>query len=170
MYRTFKIIIQSSCWRCADFSKMVISYSGASHLTTLGEFRVFSNNVDKLLVRSLMSISAIPKRTHSSLQPAQHNSIFSSPLSITTFQNNRFISSSSNSQHPNTSQFTNANRTTLKYIVAIATFVVGLSYAAVPLYRVFCQASGYGGTVTLAEANEKVENMEPIRERELTIR
>ncbi len=67
-------------------------------------------------------------------------------------------------------QLNNRNRTTLKYIVAIAIFVVGLSYAAVPLYRVFCQASGYGGTVTLTEASEKVENMEAVRERELTIR
>lgn len=71
---------------------------------------------------------------------------------------------------PNKNQLYDQNRTTLKYIVAIAIFVVGLSYAAVPLYRVFCQASGYGGTVTLTEASEKVEKMEAVRERELTIR
>lgn len=31
------------------------------------------------------------------------------------------------------------NRTTLIYVIALAIAVIGLSYAAVPLYRVFCQ-------------------------------
>lgn len=56
------------------------------------------------------------------------------------------------------------------YAIAIAITVTGLSYAAVPLYRIFCQASGYGGTVVKVDAGEKVEKMEAIRERELTIR
>ncbi len=30
--------------------------------------------------------------------------------------------------------------------------MVGLSFAAVPLYRVFCQVTGYGGTTQVAEA------------------
>ena len=89
---------------------------------------------------------------------------------VSTSLSTQHFSTSSIFQSPNTSQYTSANRTTLKYIISIAIVVVGLSYAAVPLYRVFCQASGYGGTVALAEASEKVENMEPIRERELTIR
>ena len=63
-----------------------------------------------------------------------------------------------------------ANRNTVTYITAVAVTVLGLSYAAVPLYRIFCQASGYGGTVNIADPSEKVENMEPVRERELTIR
>ena len=63
-----------------------------------------------------------------------------------------------------------ANRNTVMYAVAIAIAVTGLSYAAVPLYRIFCQASGYGGTVVKVDAGEKVEKMEAIRERELTIR
>ncbi len=29
--------------------------------------------------------------------------------------------------------------------------MLGLSYAAVPLYRMFCQATGYGGTTQVAE-------------------
>ena len=33
-------------------------------------------------------------------------------------------------------------------MTAIAVGVAGLSYAAVPLYRLYCQASGYGGTVS----------------------
>ena len=63
-----------------------------------------------------------------------------------------------------------SNQNIVMYMVALAITVVGLSYAAVPLYRLFCQASGYGGTVVRAEASAKVEKMEPIRERELTVR
>ena len=32
-------------------------------------------------------------------------------------------------------------------MLAIALGAVGLSYASVPLYRIFCQATGFGGTV-----------------------
>ena len=31
--------------------------------------------------------------------------------------------------------------------LAIAIAMVGATYGAVPLYRLFCQATGYGGTV-----------------------
>ncbi|KAI7840298.1 hypothetical protein COHA_006080 [Chlorella ohadii] len=33
------------------------------------------------------------------------------------------------------------------YYLATAVAMVGMTYAAVPLYRMFCQATGYGGTV-----------------------
>lgn len=59
---------------------------------------------------------------------------------------------------------------TVRYIVATTIVVLGLSYAAVPLYRLFCQASGYGGTVTKTDAGEKVEQMEPDRERSIVVR
>lgn len=36
---------------------------------------------------------------------------------------------------------------TAVYLVAVAVGMVGLTYAAVPLYRLFCQATGFGGTV-----------------------
>ncbi|GMH36641.1 hypothetical protein BSKO_04514 [Bryopsis sp. KO-2023] len=33
------------------------------------------------------------------------------------------------------------------YLLAVVVGMVGLTYASVPLYRMFCQATGYGGTV-----------------------
>ena len=36
-------------------------------------------------------------------------------------------------------QWSATNRRTVTYIIAIAIGVIGLSYAAVPLYRIFCQ-------------------------------
>jgi cytochrome c oxidase assembly protein subunit 11 len=47
---------------------------------------------------------------------------------------------------------------------------VGLSYAAVPLYRMFCQAYSYGGTVGIDEAGEKVEQMQKVKDRIIKIK
>lgn len=44
-----------------------------------------------------------------------------------------------------------SSRKTLMYLVGVAAAMVGASYAAVPLYRRFCQATGYGGTVQRKE-------------------
>ena len=60
----------------------------------------------------------------------------------------------------------NTNKRTVLYMTAIAVGVAGLSYAAVPLYRLYCQASGYGGTVSKVESGE---NMNPVKEREITV-
>lgn len=39
---------------------------------------------------------------------------------------------------------------------AFALGMVGVAYAAVPLYRVFCQVTGYGGTTQVSEKNSEV--------------
>lgn len=62
------------------------------------------------------------------------------------------------------------NKTTAIYIIALAITVVGASYLAVPLYRLYCQATGLGGTVKREESGEKIEQMERKPERELVIR
>lgn len=111
-------------------------------------------------VRSITS----PALSHVVYQPFQRRSLanartilFHSPC-FPLMQSRNFSSRGA----PNTS--------TVRYIIATAIVVLGLSYAAVPLYRLFCQASGYGGTVTKVEAGEKVEKMEPIRERSIVVR
>jgi len=51
-----------------------------------------------------------------------------------------------------------APRNNLKLAGALAVLVVamvGMAYAAVPLYSIFCQVTGYGGTTQRAEANLK---------------
>jgi cytochrome c oxidase assembly protein subunit 11 len=40
-------------------------------------------------------------------------------------------------------------------LTAMVALMVGAAYAAVPLYKIFCQATGYGGTTQRAEANPK---------------
>lgn len=47
------------------------------------------------------------------------------------------------------------SRKMLYYLTALVFGMVGCSYAAVPLYRRFCQATGYGGTVQRRETVEE---------------
>lgn len=40
------------------------------------------------------------------------------------------------------------SRTTIAiYLLSLVLLILGLSYASVPLYQLFCQATGFGGTV-----------------------
>ena len=42
------------------------------------------------------------------------------------------------------------------YLLSIFALTVGMAYAAVPLYRLFCQASGFAGTVKTDIDVEKI--------------
>ncbi len=44
------------------------------------------------------------------------------------------------------------NVRTLAILVGLVAFMTGLAYASVPLYRLFCQVTGYGGTPARADA------------------
>ncbi|XP_055631376.1 cytochrome c oxidase assembly protein ctaG [Toxorhynchites rutilus septentrionalis] len=61
-------------------------------------------------------------------------------------------------------------RTTIYYAAAVGVMTVGLSYAAVPLYRMFCQAYSYGGTTAQGHDSEKVEKMKRVQDRVIKIR
>ena len=47
---------------------------------------------------------------------------------------------------------TRSNRSTLVSLVMIAIGMGGMAYASVPLYRLFCQVTGFGGTTQRAES------------------
>lgn len=47
---------------------------------------------------------------------------------------------------------TRRNRRTAVVLASIVAGMVGLSFASVPLYRLFCQVTGYGGTTQVADA------------------
>jgi hypothetical protein len=53
------------------------------------------------------------------------------------------------------------NVTMALYATAGAVAVMGLSYAAVPLYQMFCQHYGVGGTTQVATA-EQFKNVRPV--------
>ncbi|MEP4705370.1 MAG: cytochrome c oxidase assembly protein, partial [Hyphomicrobiales bacterium] len=45
-----------------------------------------------------------------------------------------------------------ANRSVATACVCFVVGMVGMAYAAVPLYEIFCQVTGYGGTTQRADA------------------
>lgn len=50
------------------------------------------------------------------------------------------------------------------YLVAVAVGVVGVAYAAVPLYKMFCQAYGYGGTTQKDIKLDKLKDWQAMEE------
>ena len=58
------------------------------------------------------------------------------------------------------------NRRILAILGIVALLMVGLAYASVPLYQLFCQVTGYGGTTQVAEvtADQVIPN-HPIKVR-----
>ena len=48
------------------------------------------------------------------------------------------------------------NRRTALALFAVVGGMVGLSYASVPLYQLFCQVTGYGGTTQVSDATKAV--------------
>lgn len=54
------------------------------------------------------------------------------------------------------------------YLVAFTVAMIGVTYASVPLYRMFCQATGYGGTVQQGSTvEEKLKQRELVHNAEL---
>nr|CAG4641300.1 EOG090X0GO2 [Eulimnadia texana] len=74
-----------------------------------------------------------------------------------------------NSQNPKF-HFSGDKKSTVYYTIALGVLVVGFSYAAVPLYRIFCQAYSYGGTTAAGHDASKVESIKPNRSRVLKIK
>ncbi len=64
---------------------------------------------------------------------------------------------------------TERSKTTLLYVLSVAVLTAGASYAAVPLYRVFCQSTGFGGTVQKGHDTDKVATMARKRDRSVRI-
>lgn len=79
------------------------------------------------------------------------------------FQGWRLISSTSRSQTQRSgarrspqreAEIRERNKSFAAWMLAIAFGTMGLSYASVPLYRAFCQVTGFGGTIRRTEGDD----------------
>eukprot|EP01084_Bolivina_argentea_P272714 464401_1 len=97
--------------------------------------------------------------------------MLASRLSMGTAVATRRMFSSGKRPGPSVSQNTLAhkNRRVALYALSAAIGVTGVSYAAVPLYKAFCQATGYGGTTQVAEES-KAANINPVVGRHIRVR
>lgn len=64
---------------------------------------------------------------------------------------------------------TGKNKNTLLWLAGVGVSVLGAAYASVPLYRMFCQKTGYGGAPKTEKVDYK-EKAKPVASRPLTIR
>lgn len=67
------------------------------------------------------------------------------------------------------------NKSFAAWMLAVTLGTVGLAYASVPLYRVFCQVTGFGGTVRRADEDENdfitdLEDVRIVQGRPITVR
>ncbi|XP_060619978.1 cytochrome c oxidase assembly protein COX11, mitochondrial [Anolis sagrei] len=62
-------------------------------------------------------------------------------------------------------EWSQRNKTVLTYLAAGVVGMAGLSYAAVPLYRLYCQATGLGGSAVAGHGSDQIETMEPVKDR-----
>jgi len=53
------------------------------------------------------------------------------------------------------------NKRLALYMLSVALATLGVSYASVPLYKLFCQATGFGGTTQRVDA-EQVRDLSPV--------
>eukprot|EP00924_Labyrinthula_sp_SR-Ha-C_P001474 maker-scaffold_55-snap-gene-1.0-mRNA-1 protein AED:0.01 eAED:0.01 QI:82/1/1/1/0/0/2/422/208 len=61
---------------------------------------------------------------------------------------------SANGANANKDTLRNRNKTLGLYTLSIVIGFIGVSYAAVPLYKIFCQVTGFGGTTRKLTAQE----------------
>ena len=57
-----------------------------------------------------------------------------------------------------------SNRKTVAVLLGVGVFMLGMSFAAVPLYDLFCRVTGYGGTTSVAETGS-----DRVLDREVTV-
>lgn len=74
--------------------------------------------------------------------------------------NNRFYNTKDTNNNYNNNN-SDMNTKTAYYMTSLAIAVFGLSYASVPLYKVFCQMTGFGGTTQISD-DSKTKNIKPV--------
>jgi len=117
----------------------------------------FINVVSKELKVGFRSFTNLSCYSKSILQSNARSYICSSPIF-------RLLSSSAPSN-------TISGMSLVNYLLATLVFMIGMAYAAVPLYRIFCAKTGIGGDPRLAGENMsgKIEDMKPVKERKITV-
>ena len=53
----------------------------------------------------------------------------------------------------------------LTYMAMAAVGMLGASYVAVPLYRLYCQNTGLGGSAVAGHSSDQIENRVPVKDR-----
>uniref|UniRef100_A0AC35TFJ0 Cytochrome c oxidase assembly protein COX11, mitochondrial n=1 Tax=Rhabditophanes sp. KR3021 TaxID=114890 RepID=A0AC35TFJ0_9BILA len=57
------------------------------------------------------------------------------------------------------------SRDSMYYVLSLGVVFVGLSFAAIPAYRIFCESTSFGGVTQVASDFEKIQKMEKVKDR-----
>ncbi|GAB1608310.1 cytochrome c oxidase assembly protein COX11, mitochondrial-like [Argonauta hians] len=127
------------------------------------------NNKEHLLQHSVRTAAV---RTYVSLivRGQNKNSLNSSRLSRTFLKKGHKAIVSRPASTRQSAADAYRKRTILIYICSVGIFMVGMSYAGVPLYRMFCQATGLGGQAVAGHDTSRVENMNKVSNRSILVR
>ncbi|KAL0783769.1 hypothetical protein Bca101_000014 [Brassica carinata] len=108
--------------------------------------------------RTSRTVPLVPCSRYGACNVNQHNLLSKRELwgSSSSFSHSKSMLLVGAHRHYSTHSITESkSKKMLYYLTAVVFGMVGLTYAAVPLYRTFCQATGYGGTV------QRKENLAP---------
>ncbi len=72
--------------------------------------------------------------------------------------------------NPASASLAQANRRTGIAVALVAIAMIGVAYAAVPLYRLFCQVTGFGGTTQVAAAAPTADRLAAVAGRTIKVR
>ncbi|KAJ1351669.1 hypothetical protein KIN20_007780 [Parelaphostrongylus tenuis] len=57
------------------------------------------------------------------------------------------------------------NRDSMYYVVSVGVVAIGVTFAAIPAYRIFCERTSFGGLTQVAKDFEKIANMKKVEDR-----
>lgn len=80
----------------------------------------------------------------------------SSALRATFYSSKRYASNSGNKNAQQRENMNTINMRVAYYASAVAVTIFGISYASVPLYKMFCQVTGFGGTTQVADEKKSI--------------
>ncbi|KAK0427571.1 hypothetical protein QR680_010301 [Steinernema hermaphroditum] len=63
------------------------------------------------------------------------------------------------------SKLSRDSRDSLYYIISIGVIAVGVTFAAIPAYRIFCESTSFGGLTQVAKDFDKIEKMKTVEDR-----
>ncbi|KYQ91703.1 cytochrome c oxidase assembly protein [Tieghemostelium lacteum] len=122
-----------------------LSYSNSIYSRNL--IGSFNNNNKNIHLKSTSTPLSLHTLYSNNNEPFQINRYFSSNSSNNNNNNSQEEKNNQSYEQERKQRVHEKNKSTAMWVLTSIVGILGLSYAAVPLYRVFCRVTGYGGTV-----------------------
>ncbi|XP_076764239.1 cytochrome c oxidase copper chaperone COX11 [Xylocopa sonorina] len=98
-----------------------------------------------------------------------YSKIYTKLLNCYTKQINNSVPRILFKQYYNDAAYKKRLQSSRLYWGSFGVLVIGFTYASVPLYRIFCQSTNYGGTISTNHDSNKVRTMQPVKDRVIKV-